>query len=663
MKKLMVLMMAAALCLGFSGTGSADVMVADGGIGDVLLGPLYDLRVDENRKDGEVFGPRQFSTWQNLFVIENTSPKWTAVHLRFREAKCSVEVWDHIILLSPYDMFWFGLDWYPGDAEIDPTVKIFSKDIETLVNSGMYLNGVDGQGNPFYYDFFRYDLLDELCNIGGDIRFGHFEAIGLFQLDIPEEYTAAEDTHDLADVVYNLVDFDQDTDWINVYDVLAAAYYYYKDGPQREMWRGWIERNQRGLQINNDWESGMDGYRRYVIDCGNVLTGNYVFGDLGTAEMGLENLVALRDFRTDQWEDIDGATDPNYTENGMYSYWHRDRHPSGAIVFPYENLPPYLQPGIFEGATGAPGGAPPAACWQTIAFPFLCGDNPSWYLQPDFTTVQSATLRDGDSFQNAWAGSPGDVANLDDTYSQAFVAAIGSIPMKYDLGWSGVWSLDEVEFALAKSEIWYNYFQGASFGGAEVYSTEVVVTYPTKYFHVAYGGMPYWNKRKKGPGSVDYIPSWGFVDDYTDALIAWRCSVVCSGWVRLTSTMWDNDENLPNPGDPGPSPAPTRTDPRLYDETNIFWVTSDPGLETNPNVLYTEYLLGHFRLNNFRDFTLRYALLWGGEPNNSAYWTLPPIGLVYFRHTFESAVGDTTRSAMAEWHYKPVNLMALGNGR
>ena len=192
MKKLMVLMMALVLGLGL-GVGSASALnatstlqVANGGIGDLLLGPVYDVRVDENRIVGEeVFGPRKAATWQNLFVIENTSPKWTAVHIRFRESKCSIEVWDHVILLSPYDMFWLAVDWYidPADAS-KSRPKVFSKDIETLVNSGMYPNYVDGQGNPFYADFFKTDLIAENCETA-DIRYGHFEAIGLFQLEIP----------------------------------------------------------------------------------------------------------------------------------------------------------------------------------------------------------------------------------------------------------------------------------------------------------------------------------------------------------------------------------------------------------------------------------------------------------------------------------------------
>lgn len=582
MKKLIVLMMAMALCLGFganswaSFNATTSVDIADGGIGDVLLGPLYDLRVDENRKAGEVFGPRAAATWQNLFVIENTSPLWTAVHLRFRESKCSVEVWDHVILLSPYDMFWFGLDWWPGgetpDGYVGPSVKIFSRDYETLFNSGMIF-----EPDTLYYDFFKYDLLEETCN-EGDIRFGHVEAIGLWQLDLPEEYKNAnkkEDTHSLIKVVRNLVDFPgdpgevEDVGNVNVYDLMDAAYYQFGDGGVVKPGEGWLEGKIEKLKISATYESGSEGLRRYFLDCGNALAGNYLFGDLGTAEMGLENLIALRNFRTYDYG-VEGQSD-----------LHRDRHPSGAIVFPTENLPPFLAPDAF-------------------------GSSPAYYLNPDWATTNGATLRCGDNL----IGAGGD--------------------------FNGVWSLDDVEFILAKTAIWYNYFQGAAFGGIEDYSTEVVVTFPTKYLHSGFA-MPYWN-------SGGYL----LLVDYWAAVASYRCGICNTDEIKLTSTLWDSDERIPLPGAPEPSPGVITYDPTLPDETNIFWVTTDEGLRENPNVLYTLYNIGHFRLTNFREFALRY-----GSVSGHTFASVPPIGLVYFRHTFTPAGApeDTTRSAMAEWHY------------
>jgi hypothetical protein len=76
------------------------------GRGDVLLGPLYDVRPLVNSATGENTAGGVASTQQTLITIVNTDNNWGYVgRLRFREWKRSREVFDIDIPLSKNDVF------------------------------------------------------------------------------------------------------------------------------------------------------------------------------------------------------------------------------------------------------------------------------------------------------------------------------------------------------------------------------------------------------------------------------------------------------------------------------------------------------------------------------------------------------------------------------
>jgi hypothetical protein len=268
-KKLGLIFVAMVMCVAINygqAIARTGIEIAPGGIGDELNG-LYDLRPDADR-----------TGWQNFIVIENTSGNWTAAHLRFRAHKCSVEVWDKVILLSPYDVFWLALE---NDG--DGVIKMWSTDSDTLINSALPIVG------GVWTDYFSRELMDEVGD-ESSIDFGHFEVIGLFQLAFYEGYQGAEDLHDLSLIVKDLYPMYGADGLINVMDVLSAAYYEFNEsgdpiGPP-DAPDGWVTRDPDDLLIN-EFEAPNALHERYVIDCGNVLTGNFIWGDLPDRKLHL----------------------------------------------------------------------------------------------------------------------------------------------------------------------------------------------------------------------------------------------------------------------------------------------------------------------------------------------------------------------------------------
>lgn len=420
-KKLGLTFVAMVMCVAISYGQAKAIEIAPGGIGDELNG-LYDLRLDADR-----------TGWQNFIVIENTSGNWTAAHLRFRAHKCSVEVWDKVILLSPYDVFWLALE-----NEGDGVIKMWSTDSDTLLNSALPM--VDGE----WTDYFSRELMDEVGD-ESSIDFGHFEVIGLFQLSFYPGYQGAEDLHDLSLIVKDLYPMYGGDGLINVMDVLSAAYYEFD-----ELWNpmpgeGWLTRDPDDLWIN-PFEAPSDNfpfevYPRRVTDCGNVLTGNFIWGDLISAEMGMENMIASRNFRLD---------DPADPEN--LSLIHRDGHYSGAIVFHPRNVNPYLEHDLW-------------------------GNSPAFYLNPDWATQVGPTLRDGDALD---AGFPIVCGNTEQGR------------------FNDIWSHYDVDLEYDKAEIWYNYFQESPFDAGETYTTDIMLAFKTKYLNSVSCTFPYWDGKVGG---------------------------------------------------------------------------------------------------------------------------------------------------------------------
>ena len=581
-KKLGFIFVAMAMCMALGyGQAAAQIEIVPGGIGDELNG-IYDVRIDGT--------PRTASGWQNFFVIENTTGNWTAVHLRLRAHKCSIEVWDHVILLSPYDVFWFALDNQLNDG----VPRIFSLDNDTLLNSGLILQPL--LPGEVWEDWLSDDLMQQIGSVN-DMTYGHVEVIGMFQLGYPtERWQGNQDTHNLYEVVKDLFPFFGGDGYINAFDVLQAAYYRFDNNLDPSP--AWVTRNPADLNINYFETPNplFQDHRRRVLDCSNALAGNYIWGDLVSAEMGMENMVAVADFRTQ-----DGPWFP-----GTLSQVHRDGHYSGAIVFPPQNL-----------------NMGPWPLWPVGGLmPDLWYTSPAWYLNPDWATQVGPTLRDGDALV---AGFP---VVCDNTEQGRF---------------NVVWSQVDVDWAYSKFEVWYNYFQDSPFGGLENYDTDVYFVFKTKYLNDIRCDWPYWN-------SGAWNPTNGGVADYLAAVALNRLQYYyCNGGdVCFYVTAWDMDENTLVQDPPVPSPDEFRYPVCIEEETNIMRFSTDPGLLTDPTVFYSPFTMGHFRVDDFRNYPFRYA---GEAPTP----LVPGLyGLVYFRHTF--GLDDFIRSAMAEWHYRPLFL-------
>ena len=289
LKKLGVFLIVASMCLTFgygqTRAAQAAVAVAPGGIGDLLLFPIYDVTETDER----VGVP-----WENYFVIQNTSDAWVACHLRFRAGTKSIEVWDHILLLSPYDVFFADMTRTSGGG-----VTMTSSDFETLGNSGMILATDVATETPLSVKFSAELLVD--CGYGDDLtetERGYIEVIGLWTLS-----GTNSDSSDIGDITGDTYDDPNDPDAKNVYDILYSVW-------------GDVDGN-RPSTLNPTSKA------QVLEDCPNVITGSMEMGDAVTGMYQLENFVALSSFRTD----ADTAD-------------HRDDLAGGEIVFPVDLLIP-----------------------------------------------------------------------------------------------------------------------------------------------------------------------------------------------------------------------------------------------------------------------------------------------------------------------------------
>ena len=459
MKKLLVCSIAIALMLSFAGPSQAilraelGVGIDDGGIGDVLLFSLYDVRV--NVEDESPRSP----AWENYLAIENTSGAWTAFHLRFRAWKKSIEVWDHVILLSPYDVFWMTL------KRADDGVRLFSTDVETLKNSGLIWGDA-----IFWEDRFSKDLLAETGFCDGlapdlvqhcfneEMQAGHIEAIGLWSLTIPPSACdlgpqlagqCTEDTHEITDLVKDVNKFlgPNNEPGINVYDIQDALFYevwtataYANAGSPlcNYSWFGqFCVYEGNGVVVDQAWPTNAividsdngcaeaadcfvhPANERYGADAGNVLTGVFYMPDADTGRFQMENFIALHDFRTDlnwlgpqPWErmyysysladnpflpepgfNIDGGDDnAKGLRDSVYqndAHWRHRDGFAGGGIF----FPAGVQKWFYgwQHSNNIPGGV---AFSGGDEFTYLW-----YYVQPNWATVAGPTLVDGDDFK------------------------------------------------------------------------------------------------------------------------------------------------------------------------------------------------------------------------------------------------------------------------
>ncbi|RLC18981.1 MAG: hypothetical protein DRI57_07755 [Deltaproteobacteria bacterium] len=615
------------------GQAGAAVEVANGGIGDVLLFPLYDVRdVPNERTDG----------WQNYVVIENTSANWTAFHIRFRTWRTCIEVYDHVILLSPYDVFHFTVMRASGEgttsrggAYIENDVILTSSDVNTLRNSALITStqtswteklsqkGLEDQGftEPIY------DLQEEL-------QAGYIEAIGLWQLENPYADDNREDEHTLARVVSGRVYNYQNTD-TDVNDVLDALFYAVTDvSDPKNAPIDW----PNNIQITGV-ERGTDNNDRQGSDCGNVLTGALEMGDIQTGRYELESAVALMDFRTDN---VDPLNPTNF---------HRDGYNGGAIVYPVGTMWWFKKSDDADddGYDSKPVPVPP------------------YYLNESWATTVGAGLRDGDNI------AVGLTANAEN------ITPNSVDPYNNNSTFNDIWSLDEVEFALEKSSIWSHYFTGSPFDGASL-NTDIVITFPTKHYHHFFVDWPYWD------GGL--VSGNATITDYWDDVIRYRSytrtryqTIYSNGPIRPSGvTIWDMEQNYPgdpiittNVENPPPSPwtptwpddVPEKTIPH---EVNIIRVgqASGTGINEANWLLNTSYSAGHLNIGRFfltrgdreTGFNAANTHTIYGFVDDDAVYELPPIGMAIFTHTYGTGLTDdegcayVTRSSMNEWHYK-----------
>jgi hypothetical protein len=631
-----------ALVLGVILTGilpthaAATVTVDPGGIGDVNLCSLYDVRQVNGRTNG----------WQNFVVIENTSAQWTAVHLRFRGWKKSIEVFDHVILLSPYDVFWvvMQLATKSGQTSDSPAqnytageVLLWSSDYETCYNSG--LTYAPKSSFVAWVSKLQSDLLDDcgfIANLNSltdlekaETQAGEIEVIGLWQLSNPND--PLSDTHDLSDVVGEVYPDGA----INVYDVMNALYYDYTKlpadappaGTRTVVWPG-------GAGQITAVEYGADTTVRTVQDCGNVLASSISMSDVTNGRFQSANFVALKNFRTDNQA-------------------HRDLTTKGPIVYPIETL-----------------------FWSWSKTPL--DTNVPYYVNENWATTVGAGFIDGD----------------DQTGVGQTTGGCGNWTVD---GFNNTWSLDDVETALSNSQIWYPYYNGAF--GAQ-YTTDVVLSFITKHYHYFFADFPWFGKVTApylaGGGNdittqaqywealYDYRGSRGPTKigafarrhvEYVDTLTCNLNKLTIAGWfqskygngpVSTATYVYDMDQNHPG-ADYTPPPGspwhPVTSGKFIPHEVNIVrvgaptptttgYITDGNGILTNkdPN----NYTMGQFQIvgTSLTNGQRQGGPIYAGAPGAPVPYSLSAIGSVIFDLNYANQGGiDLYRSTMAPWHY------------
>ena len=642
---------------------SAYSEISEGGRGDVLLHPLYDVRTGVgNRTDG----------WQNYFVIENTSGKWTAVHMRFRAWRASIEVYDHIILLSPYDVFYFTLytaavsgTTSSGYAYAAGDVIMYSDDYETLQNSGLtYAPGVNWLEK--FQDFLLVDCGFTSAtgfDLHEEMQAGHFEAIGLWQLrpwNITDAaYAVLDDTHVITDLVDDVYD-DGFVGNINLYDILDALYYDF-DAAHNVAGIEWGHLAADVLDViieNNENDGALaDGTDRYGIDCGNVLCGAVEFGDTGSARYEVTNMTALRDFRRNEtfWNTTVTGTD--FSGGGLpggewappadeTTWTHRDGFLGGAIIHPTDIMR-----------------------WQP--------DNTNWYyVNENWATSVGAGLRDGET---------------DPTINELDLEAAGPDINDY---FNDYWSLLPVEWFALMDAVWTHYFNLSTADGATV-DSNMILTFFSKHYHYFFRDWPVFVADSTGLGT-GLNAGFATITDYWNALSNYRDdtqgvngdpdetdggtiqSVFSAnynyGAVTATAVMFDMEQGsgLPPGGTVPPGSPWTPTPPTMGiipNEVSIINIGEAAGTGiNNANWLLSgafdqgQLFISGITLTNgdrsfdsiFFDHPYYDGSLGPAVPPavDGPMYQITPFGFMQYLHAY-GAPDTIIRSSAEEWHYEP----------
>jgi hypothetical protein len=665
-KKLLILFMAVGLCLTF-GLGTAKAIPAytsEGGIGDLLFFPLYDVRPQADRT----------ANWQNYITIENTSQMWTAAHLRFRTWRKSIEVYDHIILLSPYDVFYLVVE-----RQADGSVNLWSRDTQTCINSGLIWADNAPPADTVWTTPLQTYLLEQCgftqaagYDLNEELQAGYVEVIGLWQLSTIAPANDAignyiipnpnEDTHVLANVVRDIYN-DGHLGAINVFDVLEALFWDRNNAPGAGIYAG--------LPAQPDWplhgppahqdvvnrvttiagaaERGLDLAQRWGIDCQNVLKAEMVMGDATTSQYEMANFFALADFRTENWTSAAGVG------TARQAALHRDTHNFGAIVFPTDIM--FWLP-YDRNATAAGAGV---------------GMDP--YINENWATTVGPGIRDGDDWNQTRRGVA--VAGMNNWNVNSLAAVLPSVAWFND-----IWSMDDVERVLMKNRIWYQYFNNA-FGAN--YTTDVNLTWPTKHYHWFFADWTFWNDSDIVPGFANpypfglgaypWVPTaafasvnayWNDVQTYRSAnadragqsIAARLLNTYLNGPIEAGVTIWDMDENTAAGGEPPPGSPWVPTAPqRIPHEVNIIRVGAAAGTGTGiteaNGVMNTTYDMGQFAIGaitliNGQRFTPLHPLYDQDGDSVEEPYLLPPIGVMMFDLRYGTR---DYRSTMAPWDY------------
>jgi hypothetical protein len=417
------------------------------------------------------------------------------------------------------------------------------------------------------------------------MRTGYIEAIGMFQLEIPQIMCpdlpwdpdanpptgepCREDTHDLSQVVADVnlfVEKESQTNIINVYDVLDALFFAYIPNnevhageylignlkPSVKVYAAWPNYNPVSIggtfdSVDNGQDevelAGVANNVRAGLDCKNVLAGLIFFTDMQTGRFQMENFIAVRNFRTtyvENWETpfysyfepsddaklLGECGDPangtpvlptTTVSNGDCVYFnkggnwaHRDGYPGG-IFYPASALAWFygIQVGIdYQFDWLFAGGSEDTFLW--------------YYIHPNITTTTGPTAADGDDRQGVnWNDIYVDVAPALGPYliqgqakpvrDYGWTPPLGAegpndeLPGYFVHQFNDIYSLDDLEIALQKADIWSTYFTTKKGDDADITTNaDVVLTYSTKHNHWFFADWPLMWRWGGLPSSTDF---------------------------------------------------------------------------------------------------------------------------------------------------------------
>jgi len=368
------------------------------------------------------------------FSVQNTSDYWVAAHIRLRAGRYSIEVYDFPILLSPRDVFWMQFE-----AVETPSgafgIKLFSNDANTLGHSGLP-SPWSADLKTILIDQFTY-LIDSMGWDEDDILMettqGHIEVFGLFAFKWPSSNLPPGQS----------------------FKTIMPKFYAKTAGLAAQNCTDFY--NEKGVQVEPTVSILEDYGFITAVDVGNYLTGQVHVGDFATGHYMGYTMRAIQNFRA-----ACGTLDikePGNDECGLV----KTRCDILDAHFPYH------RDDILRGWLSPPG---------VIVYNAYGNDYP--YTEPDWATSWGPTWNDGDDYVNK-----GHMPRCEKDLNPIFEDERRLLA-------SQSWSLDEVDDAIVKQQVWGPFFNGGFSG--QTY-TLAAVSFPTKYLHFffnAQSGLKDW---------------------------------------------------------------------------------------------------------------------------------------------------------------------------